>query len=754
MANALTGFWRKLGSRFNKSDKTAVFGKMGIDYFGGEFFTEQNNNLRGQTGYRKFDEMRKTDGSIKSILAAMSGPLLSANWYIDGSENNVPDEIIEFVEYNLFKKLKFFSRLKEQIEGKKVYGFYYYEKIFGKDKNRNDGRLYWLDWEARHPFAHYKWEMANGQAGVQQNISSFEPQDPKNKQRDGSSRAGNISIPAEKLILLTNEQEGGNLGGVSMLRSGFIHWRTKNLLYQVQEVGAERWGVGFPLLKVKTSLSESKKSEVEEWLGDITSGRQTYAVIPDEWDFELVSGAMAEVQAAIDHHDRQLVKMVLADFLNVGSTSTGSFAMVEKKINFFEQSLEHEAREVVEEYNKHIEELVKINFGESAKIPFLEVNKIKNENLKEMAETLKTLADSGFLDSGENDVRWTRDFFGLPEESRDTKVGDLATRDKKKKTDNDKESYDSTEIFEQSKKKNKVTSEIKISEREKKFVQIITENERSIQQVFYSDFIPMGLQFEQGIRKDVQSLYRRAKTKKVGKQEVLVLEGNGRLIRNMFRSIDRRAEKWQKRVFSKRTEGRLFKPSIALAQQAIGSDIFEASSTKINSFIRGFASNVKAVVDNSARQIKEAIEVNFAGEVPLDEALKQVKGFSFNRNIYKLAAITHARALFKKLVYDKSAKDGYEDYKMVIPDRLKIAGQVVIPRPSGLKKDGKTASWLWLILAIEEWQSRVGDDTPSPITGLGIHHNSFDYYLPIKKENLEEEKKISRLQRKKLKNES
>jgi hypothetical protein len=205
-------------------------------------------------------------------------------------------------------------------------------------------------------------------------------------------------------------------------------------------------------------------------------------------------------------------------------------------------------------------------------------------------------------------------------------------------------------------------------------------------------------------------------------------------------------------INSKSLMRELFTKPSQFALEVIGDEkIFEASLPQImNHFLLGFASNIEAVLYNSPRQMKESIEVNFSGGVTKEEALKQLDTLEVNKNIYKLSSVTHARGLFKNMIYDHAVNDGYEFFKMVVPEPIRINGQDVIPSPDQLNPSGMTVKWLFLILAITEWNRRTDDSNSAPVSGLGIHHNSFEYYLPIRGDDLEEEKKISDEQRKEL----
>ena len=72
------------------------------------FISQQdyNSDLVGQKASKKFDEMRKSDATVRASLLAITLPILSANWFIKAaSEDPFDEEVAEFVRLNLFNHM-------------------------------------------------------------------------------------------------------------------------------------------------------------------------------------------------------------------------------------------------------------------------------------------------------------------------------------------------------------------------------------------------------------------------------------------------------------------------------------------------------------------------------------------------------------------------------------------------------------------------------------------------------------------------
>ncbi len=64
---------------------------------------------------------------------------------------------------------------------------------------------------------------------------------------------------------------------------------------------------------------------------------------------------------------------------------------------------------------------------------------------------------------------------------------------------------------------------------------------------------------------------------------------------------------------------------------------------------------------------------------------------------------------------------------------------------------GAMALGLYLIKSKKEWNEKYGTkDNVNVVGGLGMHHNSKDYYMPVWQDERAEQDEISREQRKEL----
>jgi hypothetical protein len=108
-----------------------------------------------------------------------------------------------------------------------------------------------------------------------------------------------------------------------------------------------------------------------------------------------------------------------------------------------------------------------------------------------------------------------------------------------------------------------------------------------------------------------------------------------------------------------------------------------------------------------------------------------------------LSLVTHPRALYKYIIFDESIEQGFTLFKTVVPTNRY---EDLVARPFGI-----TAGVVFTILTaaqINKYANKTtGSKTAEAVTGLGLHHGSYEYYYPIESTMLDEEEEIARMQR-------
>lgn len=380
-------------------------GKSGTNIFAGIVKEEYLSDLSGERGMKKYDEMRKSDATVKAALSAVQLPIRRAQWFVTpASEDERDIEIQQFVERCLFEEMSItWDDFIRQALLETVYGVMVFEKVF--DIRNIDGKpmIVWKKFAPRLPRSITSWQQADGTDGIQQLTNS----------------GGFVSIPMDKLIIFVNEKEGDNWNGVSLLRSAYKPWYIKSNLETIDAVAHERQGLGVPFVKLANGASKEDEAKAQTILENMRASENGYLVEPDgvSVDFKDMKASTAKDAArAIDYHDRQISKAVLAQFLSLGSGPSGSRALSEDHSTLFLQSIEAIANGIVDVINKYaIKQLVDLNFQNVEKYPKLDYAGISRTDIDKLTTSYQRLVQTGGIKPTEADEKYLRKIMGLPE---------------------------------------------------------------------------------------------------------------------------------------------------------------------------------------------------------------------------------------------------------------------------------------------------------------------------------------------------
>jgi len=208
-------------------EKLKVYGNVGTEHYGGYFSEESNREWREINRVELVEEMRRGDGAVSAVLRAIKSPLLSANWFIaPGSEEEKDKEIADFVEDQLFHMpFRSWKELLREILTYLDFGHSVFEKIWVMDK----GKIILTDLAPRIQHSIEKWQQADGQPGIQQRVRN-------DANKEDIRPYFYFDIPEHKLVIFSNDKEGDDVTGISVLRSAYIHYFMKNKAYKMSAI--------------------------------------------------------------------------------------------------------------------------------------------------------------------------------------------------------------------------------------------------------------------------------------------------------------------------------------------------------------------------------------------------------------------------------------------------------------------------------------------------------------------------------------
>ena len=293
------------------ADDLREIGSSAPSPFGSWARQEYNQELVGIRGLQKYDQMRRSDGTVRGSLRLIKTPVQTARWMIKSGDpgNPTADKVARFVEWNLRHGMSIsFNQVIREALSMLDYGFYAFEKVWEPAIWEGQPVLKWQKLAPRHPMDVQEWDVDS--EGGAQGFWQY-PYDSS-----GSSRGP--YIPIGKMLVFTYDREAGNMEGISLLRSAYKHWYYKEQLYKIDAIQKERHGIGIPIITLPAGFKESDRKLADELGANLRTNERAHVVLPPNWEiiFAKLEGQPVNAIESINHHDLQIQKNILAPFMN------------------------------------------------------------------------------------------------------------------------------------------------------------------------------------------------------------------------------------------------------------------------------------------------------------------------------------------------------------------------------------------------------------------------------------------------------
>jgi len=433
---------KKFASR--KSTKPEI-GASGTTNFQGVIDTDEYvSNLKGSTLYTTVDKMRWSDATVQAALLMCELPIRSAEWSIEpASEESQDIEIRDFIEDNLFNGLQLpWEETLRQILLMLPYGCMVFEVIY---KIGEDGKIGWRKWAPRLPKTIEKWNIGN--IGELESIT---------QRAYKGENFQEIEIPVEKLMVFTHRREGDNYLGTSILRQAYKHWFFRDKYYKIDAVAQERLGIGIPVITLPDGFSDDDYDDAEKMGKNLRGHERAFVLKKTGWNVEMMdmkNSGLRDPQTMLEHHTREILKSVLAQFADLGSSSAGSYALSKEQTQFFLSALDAQAKSIEDDINKEIVKLVDYNWTVD-EYPKLTHADLGMKNVEELSTAIQTLTFSGALTPDDQLEEYLRKVLKLPERE-EIEEGDVQDRAQPRKKPGDDLDEDEDEQFGEKNKKKK-----------------------------------------------------------------------------------------------------------------------------------------------------------------------------------------------------------------------------------------------------------------------------------------------------------
>lgn len=374
---------------------------------------DYNPELTGTQRVAIYDQMRKGDATVRAALLAVKLPIISANWYIKEYDQSPESLAIkDFVTERLFNDMDIpWNDWLRHCMNYLDYGSMVFEKVY---KQLPSGQIGWKKFAPRLTNTIYRWRMPDN---VTEGITQILP------------TGGLRGIPIWKTMVFINEQEGENYEGISLLRAAYQAWYFKTSMYKIDAIATERQGLGIPYVKVPPNASDQDRNTINDLLQNMRANESANIQVPVGWEVGFMDTKGSVVKTAKDmimHYDRQISKSVLAQFLELGSNNTGSFALSSDQSQLFLLSLKAIANKIQEVLNTDaIRELCDMNFNITDNhYPTLQYGRIGNVDVEKLSIALFRLAQGGLITASPELEQYLTNVLDIPEPAGNSEDND------------------------------------------------------------------------------------------------------------------------------------------------------------------------------------------------------------------------------------------------------------------------------------------------------------------------------------------
>ena len=431
------GYTRNIGKAKPTSTDFMELGSAGLIQYGGQVQEDFIQQLQGKRGIANYREMADNDPVVGAIMHAIEMLMRKVNWSVDASD--VEDEqalsYAAFVSSCMTDMSVSWDDTLSSILSFLTYGFSVHEIVYkrregydGDAPSRHDDNLIgWKKLPIRGQSTIYDWDIdKNG--GINGVIQQQELGETWGRD--------NVFIPIEKMLLFRTTTKYNNPRGRSVLRNAFIPWYYKTKIQEIEAIGIERDLAGMPVAMVPPQLLSDNATAgetaaldaIKQLVRNIKRDEQEGIVFPLAYDpdtgnlaydLKLLSTGgrrQFDTNAIIQRYDQRISMSLLADFVLLGHTATGTQALSVSKIQLFLDSLEAWLSGIAEVFNSHaLPRLMRINGFDVSKTPSINFEAPDNIDLGALGTFINQLAGAGApLFPDENLENFLMDTAGLP----------------------------------------------------------------------------------------------------------------------------------------------------------------------------------------------------------------------------------------------------------------------------------------------------------------------------------------------------
>lgn len=367
--------------------------------------TDHNSELRGEKWYGSPGKLgiagkMMRDPHVRQSVEDIVGPLTSARWRFKPASKDPRDrEAADFAQWAFIERMPWDRVLRRVIRGYASNGFHLEEmtddftaipqKRFPLHPGPGQA-IAPLAFHDRPAWSIDQWHQSPTDTSKLASVRQY-------VQGSDQEHAGFVTIPADRLVRFTYDQEGANFAGLSVLRSAYQPWKLKIAFLTIDAIKHERTGAGTPSLTLSEDADEEDIAAAEQILAEMRVNAKGYIVLPAGYKFAWEGSSSSDgtnLNEAIERCNKDIAFNVSAGFTLLGLTGkTGSYALAGTQQGAYHLAVDGQARFVMSAFNagqdgwSPVERITRLNYGADVGIPILQARNLPTRDWQSIAKT-------------------------------------------------------------------------------------------------------------------------------------------------------------------------------------------------------------------------------------------------------------------------------------------------------------------------------------------------------------------------------
>ena len=244
----------------------------------------------------------------------------------------------------------------------------------------------------------------------------------------GATASSEIFLPADRLMLWTNQPSGNHWAGTGLFRPAYFIWRARQTLLRTGVISFERFGVGVPVAGVSKDALDmglSKSELTSAWNDAMTQlaryrgGAQAWLALAPGLSVDIKEGQFSGAAGILDLYNALTIGIHTiggTHHLIQGSQKVGTLDLVKEQSGDFRSTIMPTLRDVADVLNRSVvKALVDLNWAGVDGYPEIAPSDLETADVKKSLESYEIATRSGAVTPQAEDEEHFREQAGWPQ---------------------------------------------------------------------------------------------------------------------------------------------------------------------------------------------------------------------------------------------------------------------------------------------------------------------------------------------------